>query len=284
MFSHMTYSINDRFSLSGGVRFDKDDKELSIAAENLNLDKSYSEISPKISAEYKINPNVMAYGTVAKGYKSGGFYSLAAEGYPRDYDKETLWNYEIGVKSSLLNNTLLLNISAYYMDISDMQVLTGVDPFNGYISNAASASSKGFELEAQYKLTPELRLFLSAGYNISKFDDFSDANGDYENNYNPYAPIYNYSVGGQYRSHMGFFARVNFTGYGKMYLDKANEYEKDAYFLLHGKIGYETEHFDIYALYVPSRQEVATTILPVAYCITLISVAYRYLPVCPPRK
>lgn len=246
IFSHMTYSINDKFSLSGGLRFDKDDKELSIAAQGLDFDNSYSEISPKISAEYKINPDVMTYATIAKGYKAGGFYIHAADGYSREYDKETLWNYEIGVKSSLLNNTLLLNISAYYMDISDMQVLTGVDAYDGYMSNAASASSKGFELETQYKLTPELRLFFSAGYNITKFDDFSDANGDYKDNYNPYAPKYNYSVGGQYRSHMGFFARIDFTGYGKMYLDKANEYEKDAYFLLNGKIGYETEHFDIY--------------------------------------
>ncbi len=39
--------------------------------------------------------------------------------------------------------------------------------------------------------------------------------------------------------------------------------------------------FDTWALYIPSWQEVATTILPVAYGIILISAAYRYLPVFP---
>lgn len=245
IFSHMTYSINDKFSLSGGLRYDKDTRELSHHTKNVELDNSYSEISPKIAAEYKITPDVMTYATIAKGYKSGGFYMFAPEGLYK-YDKETLWNYEMGIKSTLLNNSLLFNMSVYYMNISDMQVHTAISDRQGYISNAASASSQGAELEIQYKLTPQIRLFLSAGYNSTKFDSFSDYKGDYKDNYSPFAPIYNYSVGGQYRSHSGYFARLDLTGYGKMYLDKANEYEKSAYSLVSGKIGYETEHFDIY--------------------------------------
>jgi len=245
IFSHITYLINDKLSLSGGLRFDKDTRELSEDAKHIDLDNSYSEISPKIAVEYKITPDVMTYATIAKGYKSGGFYMFAPEGLYK-YDKETLWNYEMGVKSALLNNSLLFNMSVYYMDISDMQVHTAISDRQGYISNAASASSQGAELEMQYKLTPEIRLFMSAGYNATKFDKFRDYKGDYEDNYSPFAPAYNYSVGGQYRSHAGYFARLDLTGYGKMYLDKANEYEKSAYSLVNGKIGYETEHFDIY--------------------------------------
>jgi molybdopterin-containing oxidoreductase family membrane subunit len=42
--------------------------------------------------------------------------------------------------------------------------------------------------------------------------------------------------------------------------------------------------FDTWALYIPSWQEIATSILPVAYGIILISIAYRYLPVFPQEK
>jgi molybdopterin-containing oxidoreductase family membrane subunit len=42
--------------------------------------------------------------------------------------------------------------------------------------------------------------------------------------------------------------------------------------------------FDTWALYVPSWQEIATTVLPVAYGIILIALAYRYLPVFPQEK
>jgi molybdopterin-containing oxidoreductase family membrane subunit len=39
--------------------------------------------------------------------------------------------------------------------------------------------------------------------------------------------------------------------------------------------------FDQWALYIPSWQEVATTILPVAYGVILIMISYRYLPIFP---
>ena len=79
------------------------------------------------------------------------------------YDKETLWNYELGFKSSLLNNSLTFNSSIYYMDISDMQVLTNLDVYKAYVSNAATATSKGFELEIKYKATDEISLFSALG-------------------------------------------------------------------------------------------------------------------------
>lgn len=245
VFSHITYQINNKLSVSGGLRFDKDNRELDDHAKDVELENSYNEISPKIAAEYKVTPDIMTYATIAKGYKSGGFYMFAPKGLYK-YEEETLWNYEIGLKSSFFENSLLLNLSAYYMDISDMQVHTAISDRQGYISNAASASSKGAEFEAQYRLTSELSFFLSAGYNSTKFDHFNDYKGDYKNNYSPFAPEYNYSLGGQYRSSFGYFARIDLTGYGKMYLDKANKYEKDAYSLVNGKFGYETENFDIY--------------------------------------
>lgn len=42
------------------------------------------------------------------------------------------------------------------------------------------------------------------------------------------------------------FARLDLTGCGKIYFDKANEQSRDSYELVNAKIGYETERFDIY--------------------------------------
>jgi len=245
LFTHVDYRFTEAFSVVAGIRYDEDDREMREKAKGIDLDTSYEEISPKFSVKYKVTPETMTYATVAKGYRSGGFYMFAPEG-SRTYDKETLWNYEVGAKSSFFNNRLALNGSAYYMDISDMQVLTAIDHYTGYTSNAASASSKGVELEATYRMDIGISLFMGFGYNETTFDRFSDANGDYKGNYNPYAPKYNYNVGAQYQSTAGYFARVDVTGYGDMYLDKANLYKRDAYSLVNGKIGYEMEHFDVY--------------------------------------
>ncbi len=187
----------------------------------------------------------MTYITVAKGYKSGGFYMFAPAG-KQSYDKETLWNYEIGLKSQFLDNTLTFNTSLYYMNISDMQVLTAINNQEGYISNAATATSKGFELEANYKATDEISLFSAFGYNRTTYDTFSDVSGDYKGNYASFAPIYNYSIGAQYRATQGYYARADLSGYGKMYIDKANKYEQKAYEIVNAKIGYEQTNYEIY--------------------------------------
>jgi iron complex outermembrane receptor protein len=84
------------------------------------------------------------------------------------------------------------------------------------------------------------------GYCDIEFDEFQDSLGNYEGNKNPYAPDYTFNLGAQYRHENGFYARAEMVGYGKMYLDKANEYSQDAHQLVNAKIGYETEHFDIY--------------------------------------
>ena len=68
----------------------------------------------------------------------------------------------------------------------------------------------------------------------------------YKGNKNPYAPDYTFNIGAQYRHESGFYARADLIGYGEMYFDKANEYSRDAYEIVNAKIGYETEHFDVY--------------------------------------
>ncbi|WP_320044375.1 TonB-dependent receptor domain-containing protein [uncultured Desulfobacter sp.] len=242
----MTYQFTDRFSATFGLRYDDDHREIRDYHLDVYEEADYSAFSPKFALQYKINNQISTYATVAKGYKSGGFYAGTASGYPIDYDQETLWNYEIGIKSVWMDNRLMLNVAAYYMDISDMQVLTMIDSDLGYISNAAGASSMGLELEGNYIINKNFSAFANFSVGESTFDNFSDADGDYDGNYNPYAPVYTYAVGLKFRGGGGFFAGINVTGYGKSYLDKANQYEHDAYELVNAKIGYEWEHVDFY--------------------------------------
>ncbi len=246
IFLHTDYKINDALTLISGVRYDKDNKKISDKTQNIDLSTSYSEISPKLSLKYKINNNQMTYVSIAKGYKSGGFYMFAAPGNPKNFDKETLWNYELGIKNKFLEDTLSLNLTAYYMDIKDMQVLTSTSAVSGYISNAASSSSKGLELELQYQLNDFVNVYGTLGYNKTNFKDFSDTLGNYSGNFNPYAPKYSYSAGIKYRGASGYYTSADINGYGKMYLDKANKFEQKAYSLVSTKIGYEAEEFDIY--------------------------------------
>lgn len=162
------------------------------------------------------------------------------------YDEESLWSYEIGVKSLFLDKRLLLNAALFYMDISEMQVEENIDPYTSYITNAAKATSTGVEIDFSVKVTDTFSLMGGFGYTCIEFDDFSDANGNYDGNKNPYAPDYTFNIGAQYRHPKGFYARADLIGYGKMYFDKANQYSRDAYQVVNTKIGYEMDRFDIY--------------------------------------
>jgi len=247
-FAHATWAINHRFSLIGGIRYDRDEKEFTEASSAREETDDYSAVSPKLAAQYKVTPDAMVFATASRGYRAGGFNSFApaSQSEHLSYEKETVWNYEIGSKASFFNNRFGLNLSLFYMDITDMQVETAVDNIYTWVQNAAEATSKGGELEASYRATEAITLFTALGYNDVTFDEFSDSLGDYSGNTNPFAPKYSLGIGAQYRSRAGWFARIDATGYGRMYLDKANRYKRDAYALVNAKIGYEGESFDAY--------------------------------------
>ncbi len=246
LFSHLNYAFTDSLNLIGGIRYDSDNISLNKNTFGLKGDKSFSNISPKIALEYKVIPSVMTYASIAKGYKSGGYYALPTGIYPNTYDNETLWSYEGGVKSELFDKKLLLNASIFYIDMKDKQIMTSPDPMTTYISNAASVRSYGFELDGSYKITNSFNIFTSFGYNEAKFDEFEDVLGNYKDNYMPNAPKYSYSLGGTFRGFGGFYTSADIRGYAKTYSDSANTLCNKAYELVNAKIGYEWDKFDLY--------------------------------------
>ncbi|AXH14530.1 TonB-dependent receptor [Malaciobacter mytili LMG 24559] len=245
IFTNIIYPLNEDWILKAGVRYDKEKKQLEVKNTNIDLESSYSNISPKIGIQYNINQNQMSYFTIAKGYRSGGFNPYAPVN-KQAYGEEKLISYELGYKGIFFDNRLKFNTNIYYMDIKDMQVEEAPVAGTIYMVNAATATSKGFEMEVEGMITNELTLFASVGINKTTFDNFSDLAGNYSGNYNLLAPKYNFNIGTQYRANNGLYARVDFNGYGKTYFDKANTNYQKAYSLVNMKMGYETNNFDIY--------------------------------------
>lgn len=248
MFANLTYPLTMQLSLVGGLRYETEKKDFTDNNTQLKMDESWDQLSPKIALTYDITPENMVYVSVSKGYRPGGFNALAVSN-PQyyTYDSETLWSYEIGSKNVFWDNKLIINASVYYMDIEDMQVNEQASPEETYLTNAATATGMGAELELTARPIDGLSLIASFGYNNIEFDEFNDVRGDYKGNQNPFAPEYTYNLGAQYRHAVsGFYARADLIGYGKMYFDKANNYSRDAYQIVNAKIGYEADSFDLY--------------------------------------
>ena len=248
VFTNLTYPLSQRFSLTGGLRYEKTEKDLQDHIKARSADGSWNALTPKFALEYRPLPGIMTYISASKGYRAGGFNLFAADSEYDTFDEEELWNYEIGVKNTFFNNRLVVNACIFLMDISDMQVTQKISEDKSYLTNAAEATGKGVELELTGKITTGLTVMAGFGYTHIEFDDFKDkfGTGDYQGNTSPYSPEYTFNIGAQYRWENGFYARADLVGYGEMYFGTTNKYKRDPYQIVNAKIGYETEHFDIY--------------------------------------
>jgi iron complex outermembrane receptor protein len=132
----------------------------------VRFDNRWDDTSPRVVLDYRITPDVMAYASVAKGYKAGGYNSVQVGSL---FQPEKVWNYEAGVKTVFPEHDLLLNASVYHYDYSNRQSLT-LDPNSAgsgvprYLVSSSDQEADGLEIEAQWRPVEDLRLNLTGAY------------------------------------------------------------------------------------------------------------------------
>jgi len=142
--------------------------------QELGGSKSFEKFSWKATVEYDLSPETMAYATVATGYKAGGPGDTSAVGDARFFRPETNINYEAGIRSSQLDNTLTLNLTAFWTDYKDLQIeTTNPSRPNELVRiNAGKSRSRGLEFEYAWAPTRKDRIQGYIAYLDAKFTDF----------------------------------------------------------------------------------------------------------------
>jgi iron complex outermembrane recepter protein len=145
-----------------------------------------SGVNPKAEIDYQATPDKMVYASASKGFRPGGISpsvplafgcgdSLASLGVTveeaRRYQSDSLWSYEVGEKSSWLDQRLTLNASAFYIDWSNLQQNILLSCGFGYVGNVGAAKSEGFELEGRTKPFASLDLSGGVGYQHAVITD-----------------------------------------------------------------------------------------------------------------
>jgi len=207
LFGDGSYRVNDRLTLDVGLRATQekkttraqnstflDDQFTRFLRYEANFDKSktFDSVAPKLGLDYRFTDTVMGYFTLSRGFKSGGFNVRAqARVLPataEPFDDEILDVGEVGLKSVLLDNHLVLNGAAFYGKYKDIQVSTFTsydsngdgteDSFLGNFLNAGDATVKGVEVELDWTATAVDWFGLSGqvSYLDAEPDDFLDAN------------------------------------------------------------------------------------------------------------
>jgi len=149
-FASAGYDISDQWRVSGGARWYDDKKQLRNGVKD-----SWSGVLWNAAVEYAVNENTHSYLSASTGYRPGGINE--ATGVPASYDSESVTALELGLKSVLADGTVVLNLSAFYNDYTDMQAqsftilpLPGSAGLFDYLSTAGDMESKGVEAELQW--------------------------------------------------------------------------------------------------------------------------------------
>jgi iron complex outermembrane receptor protein len=177
-FAEVTWDISDALSLTAGGRYFKYMKDTTSAvlvpsyiagnSRQSALTTSGDENGTllKFSANYKINRDVMFYGSASQGYRPGGVnQTLGLPSYAAIYGSDSVWNYEAGVKTSWFDRKVIVNFDVFRMDWKDMQISASFNNAFGFITNSSSpARIQGVELDTSFYPVDRLSLRLSGSY------------------------------------------------------------------------------------------------------------------------
>ena len=190
VFGQSTYELNDKLTVTGGLRYTHDEKSLVVGDQNVDgfalvigaasvqdyapLNVDDGKLSYEVSANYKVDNSTSVFARYANGFRAQTIQArdVAFEGAPSVADAETINSVEVGFKSDLLDDTLRLNAAAFYYVIDDIQFSAiGGGANNTALVNADKGTGLGYEIDAQYLATDELTLTAGFSYNKTEIKD-----------------------------------------------------------------------------------------------------------------
>lgn len=190
IFGEASFDITDRLTATAGVRwFDFEESRtltfdgLFAAETNAAPGNTSSDgFAPRVMLSYDVNDDIQLNAQISNGFRLGGVNDplnaplcsptdLQTFGNRASFEDETLWNYEIGVKTTILGGRGTFNAAAFYNDISDLQVTLDAGTCSSRIVfNVPEAHTMGAEFEFSAQLTENLDVALTASWIESEFD------------------------------------------------------------------------------------------------------------------
>jgi iron complex outermembrane receptor protein len=233
-----------------------------------------TEFVPRYSVDWQVTDDVFTYASAGKGFKPGGIATTDGNGDITEghYKPETLWTYEIGVKTDLLGNRLRLNGAVFYNDYTDQQVpffvTNAVGVTNVSVTNAGESEVYGIEMEATYRPSENWTFMLGYTHVETEFTDFNisdtggapglydkvqsgNAEGDFDGvsftNTPEDVAMASIRYDGQFSGGMNYFTELFANYQSKQYLDQGNLTYLGDYTLVDFSAGISNENWQVTA-------------------------------------
>lgn len=170
LFGNLTYKFSDRFDLSLGARWARNDQSFAqitggfiLPAITVPGESTESVWTYSLSPRFHLSEDAMLYARVASGYRPGGPNVVITGLEPPQVDSDSLVNYELGIKSEFLDRRVLIDAAVFYMNWDDIQI-TVAEGGVSYLDNAGTAKSRGVELTTLFKPAAGLQIGFNAAY------------------------------------------------------------------------------------------------------------------------
>jgi iron complex outermembrane receptor protein len=233
VFTDLTIELTDQLSLSGGIRLTNDKKEGALFCGGVggffcqgvftsNFKDSWTEPSWRGILQYDVNPDVMLYGSVARGFKSGGFTAFGSGNNPATapddvkvpYLPEFSTSYEVGARTAWAGGDVVLNITGFHVKYTDIQ-FAFLDPntFSFVADNIGSGKNTGVEVDLNVKPIDGLSIWAAYAFQDSKYGGDTLVFGDsVAGNRIQLTPKHSLSAGISYRAEFGTSSYFELSG------------------------------------------------------------------------
>ncbi|MDM4768766.1 TonB-dependent receptor [Solimonas sp. SE-A11] len=266
IFADVSYDFENGLTLSAGGRFYETEVTGGFVGYGLLVSGNQNQglgsdsrstlkergFNPKLSATYRFTDDVSLYATAAKGFRFGGLQSLPstpANGVPPTYKSDTLWNYELGLRTEWLDNTLQADLTLFYIDYKDPIITQTTETIPlAYNTNVSAAVSRGLEANLLWNTPiPGVTWSVSGAMTDAHItEEFTASNGDtvYPGQEMPGAAKYQYSTSLQSLLPLGrvlLAPSVGYTYIGKGYSNLTHDVEINDYGSLNAGLLIATE-------------------------------------------
>jgi len=249
IFGQIEFAVGNAGRMTMGVRVERREVDY-VDTDGLNLGPNENMIGGELAYAHDFGDALTAFATISRGYKGGGFNLGFVPDGRREYDAEFMWNYEVGMKSTLADDRLHIGATIFYNERRDQQVETSFqlipnDPasFVFFTDNAAEGETIGLEADVRWLATDNLELYANVGLLNAEFSEFITPQVDASGRDQAHAPGYTFAAGGVYRHESGWFARIDVAGKDKFYFDVSHDQVSKAYSLTNARLGFETDRW-----------------------------------------
>ncbi|WP_232495381.1 TonB-dependent receptor [Novosphingobium kaempferiae] len=192
MYGQFDWHLTDKLTLTTGGRWTTDTKKMhyedngnprasvhltdqTLLNAGIPLTQTASVFTPRVALTYQATPDVMLFASATKGFKSGGWNVRATTtNLLGDFEAETIWSFEGGVRSEFFDRKVTFNLTGFYGYTKNLQIATangassaGVPVFP--VGNFSDFRSYGLEAEANFRPIDGLSIFANAGYNKTEY-------------------------------------------------------------------------------------------------------------------